>query len=413
MSTATLEVPASSTLNSFSIYTPTRIFFGADQLEAFAKSVAKLGTRAFLVTGGGTVERLGYLAEVVGAFAAEGILVSHFGGIEPNPEAATINRATARLREEGADFVVALGGGSAMDAAKAIAALAVTDEADIWPFVVGEPRAFQLQAALPIVAIPTTAATASEITAFSVISNREKKGKSLLAAEFLKPRVAWLKPEYTVGLSPTTTRDGAADILSHVFENYFLGGSDSAMADRLSEGVMATVLETLPRLLENPNDVKARGNLLWASTLALSDYSTAGRQPSAFVLHYMEHALSGFRPELAHGRGLATLYPAYFRWLLANGRAVDKLAQAGDRLFGLIGSQDETALGFIERFEAWLRENGLYQSLEDLGFSAEEYPAIAEYAVRTYGDGQKLDALGDLPASEIVAIFEATARQGR
>lgn len=413
MSTATLEVLASTALNSFSIYTPTRIFFGGDQLSAFAEATAKLGKKAFLVTGGGTVERLGYLAQVVGALAAAGVSVSHFGGIEPNPEAATINRAAARLREEGADFVVALGGGSSMDAAKAIAALAVTDEPDVWPFVVGEPLAFQLQAALPVVAIPTTAATASEVTPYAVISNREKRGKSLLAAEFLKPLVAWLNPEFTVGLSPTTTRDGAADILSHVFENYFLGGSDSLLADRISEGVMATVLETLPRLLENPNDVRARGNLLWASTLALNEYPIAGRRPSGVVLHYMEHALSGFKPDLAHGRGLATLYPAYFRWLLDQGRAVDKLAQAGTRLFGLTGSEAERAEGFIVNLEGWLRENGLYQSLADLGFSADEYPAIAEYTVRTYGDGEKLDALGDLPASEIVAIFEATDRQGR
>lgn len=412
MSNSTLETPT-STVSSFSIYTPTRIFFGADQLAAFATSAAQLGKRAFLVTGGGTVERLGYLKQVVDAFAAEGVAISHFSGIEPNPESATINRAAARLREEGADFVLALGGGSAMDAAKAIAALAVTHEADIWPFVVGEPRAFELSAALPVVAIPTTAATASEVTPFSVISNRTLKGKSLLAAEFLKPKVAWLNPEYTVGLSPTTTRDGAADILSHIFESYLLGGSDSLLADRYSEGVIETVLTTLPVLLADPNDVKARGNLLWASTLALNDYQSAGRRPSHAILHYIEHALSGFRSELAHGRGLATLYPAYFRWLVANGRATERLAQLGRRLYGIEGTETEQANGFIARFEGWLQENGLYQSLEDLGFSPEEYSAIAEYAVRTYGDGAKLDALGDLPASEIVEIFRGTARQGR
>ena len=412
MSNATLE-PTTSAVNSFSIYTPTRIFFGADQLAPFAQAAAKLGNRAFLVTGGGTVERLGYLKEVADAFAAEGVSISHFSGIEPNPESATINRAVERLRAEGADFVLALGGGSAMDAAKAIAALAVTDEKDIWPFVVGEPRAFELKDALPVVAIPTTAATASEVTPFSVISNRTVKGKSLLAAEFLKPKVAWLNPAYTVGLSPTTTRDGAADILSHIFESYLLGGTDSVIADRYSEGVIDTVLNTLPVLLANPNDLKARGNLLWASTLALNDYQSAGRRPSHAVLHYIEHSLSGFRPELAHGRGLATLYPAYFRWLLAHDRAVDRLAQLGHRIYGLIGSEAEQANGFAERFEGWLRDNGLNQSLEDLGFTPDEYPAIADYAVRTYGDGQKLDALGDLPASEIVEIFRATARQAR
>lgn len=409
---ATLEAPT-ATVNSFSIYTPTRIFFGSDQLSSFASAVAKLGKRGFLVTGGGTVERLGYLEQVTHALSAEGIILSHFSGIEPNPESATIDRAAARLRAEGADFVIALGGGSAMDAAKAIAALAVTDEPSVWPFVAGEPRAFQLDSALPIVAVPTTAATASEVTPYAVISNREAQGKSMIAGEYLKPKVAWLNPAFTVGLSPTTTRDGAADIMSHVLESYLLGGSESKLADRYSEGILETVIETLPALLKDPNDLLARGNLLWASTLALNDYQSAGRRPSHFILHYLEHALSGFQPELAHGRGLATLYPAYFRWLLANGRAVDRLAQLGHRLFGLIGNEEQLAQGFIEGFENWLKANGLYQSLTDLGFDEAQYPAIAEYTLRTYNGGGDLDALGKFTREDIIEIFQGTARQHR
>ncbi|MDB6079025.1 MAG: hypothetical protein JWO82_2772 [Akkermansiaceae bacterium] len=398
-------------MNSFSIYTPTRIFFGADQLTAFAEATAKLGKHAFVVTGGGTVERLGYLGEVSGALEAAGVKTTFFSGIEPNPESATIDRATVELKKAGADFVVAVGGGSVMDASKAIAALAKSGEADIWPFVLGEPKAFQLQGALPIAAVPTTAATASEVTPYAVISNREAKGKSILAAEFLKPLTAWLNPAFTTGLSPTTTRDGAADILSHVFENYLLGGSGSLLADRHSEGVMATVLETLPKLLKNPDDVNLRGNLLWASTLALNDYQVAGRQNSQFVLHSIEHALSGFVPDLAHGRGLATLYPSYFRWLIQQGRAQERFAQLGERLFGLTGDEAAKAEGFIIRFEQWLADNGLLQSLTDLGFHEDDHQAIAEYAVKTYGDGTQLEALGPISVGQIVEIFNGTKRQ--
>jgi alcohol dehydrogenase YqhD (iron-dependent ADH family) len=400
-------------MNSFTIYTPTRLFFGADQLPAFATATARLGRHAFVVTGGGTVERLGFLGEVTAALTAAGLRWTVFRGVEPNPEAATINNAAAQLRTAGADFVVAVGGGSVIDAAKAIAALVHAQEKDIWPFVLGEARAGQLQGALPLAAIPTTAATASEVTPYAVISNRTARGKSVLAAEFLKPLVAWLNPTYTTGLSSTTTRDGAADIFSHVIENYLLGGNDSPLADRYAEGVIATVLETLPRLLAQPTDVAARGSLLWASTLALNDYQNAGRNPAQFVLHSIEHSLSAFHPELAHGRGLATLYPAYFRWLLAHGRAQDRLAQLGARLFGLAGTPAVQAEGFIARFEQWLADNGLLQSLGELGFKDAEFPAIADYAVRTYGDGRQLDALGALPAAEIVAILQATQRQAR
>lgn len=400
-------------MNSFTIHTPTRLFFGGDQLKAFATAAASLGRHAFLVTGGGTVERLGFLGEVTAALTTAGLQLSIFRGIEPNPEAATINRAATEARAAGADFVVALGGGSVIDSAKAIAALVHASETDIWPFVLGEPRAFQLKGALPIAAIPTTAATASEVTPYAVISSRAARGKSILIAEFLKPQAAWLNPAYTTGLSPTTTRDGAADIFSHVIENYLLGGNDSPLADRYAEGVIATVLETLPRLLAQPTDVAARGNLLWASTLALNDYQNAGRTPAQFVLHSIEHSLSAFHPELAHGRGLATLYPAYFRWLLAHGRAQDRLAQLGTRLFALTGTEAARAEGFIARFEQWLSDNGLLQSLGDLGFKDTEFPAIADYAVRTYGDGRQLEALGALPPTEIIAILQATHRQSR
>lgn len=398
-------------MNSFTLYTPTRLFFGADQDSAFAKAAAKHGRHAFLVTGGGSVQKLGYLAQVKKALEGEGLKVTLFSGIEPNPESATINQAAGKLKAAGADFVVALGGGSVMDAAKAIAALAFAGESDIWPFVLGEAKAFQLAGALPIVAIPTTAATASEVTSYAVISNRSARAKSVLGFEFLKPLVSWLNPAFTVKLSARTTQDGAADILSHVFENYLLGGNGAPLADRHTEGIIATVIETLPRLLAEPENLDLRGNLLWASTLALNDYQLAGRAPSQFVLHSMEHALSGFYPELAHGRGLATLYPAYFRWLLAKGRARERLAQLGARIFGLDADEGDAAEGFIEHFEQWLADNDLRQSLTELRIAEKDFPAIAAYAVKVYGDGKQLEALGPLAAADIVEIYEATAAQ--
>lgn len=360
--------------------------------------------------GGGTVERLGFLQPLATALQANGVALTFFRGVEPNPEAATINRAAAQLREMGADFVLAFGGGSTIDAAKSIAALAGSGEEDVWPFVAGGTRAHQLRKALPVVAVPTTAATASEVTPYAIVSNRETGGKSVLIHEFLKPTLAWLNPAFTLALSATVTQDGAADILSHVFESYLLGGDASKLADRYSEAVMATVLETLPLLLADPQDASARADLTWAATLALNDYQSAGRAPADFVLHALEHSLSAKHPELAHGRGLATLYPAYFRWLLQHNRAEQRLAQLGERLFALQGSPAARARGFIARFERWLRDNGLSQSLEQLHISAAEFPRIADYAVTVYGDGTQLNALGPLTRQNIVEIFELTNR---
>jgi alcohol dehydrogenase YqhD (iron-dependent ADH family) len=399
-------------MQSFTLHLPTELHFGADKGAAFAASAAKLGKHAFVVTGSGSVVRLGYLAEVVRLLTEAGVKITQFTGVEPNPEAETVNRATAALRVAGADFVVAVGGGSAMDAAKAIAALAATPgENDIWPFTLGGAKAFQLTTALPLACVATTAATASEITPYAVISHRASNGKSILAHDFIKPRVSWLNPRFTTAVPAIVTSDGASDILSHVFENYLLGGDASPLADRHSEGVILTVIETLPKQLAALADETLRGNLLWASTLALGGFQGAGRSESGFPMHSIEHSMSGVRPELAHGRGLATIYPAYFRWLLAHGRATARFARLGSRIFGLTGDETELARRFVKHFELWLAANGLFQSAASLGFTAADFERIADYTVKTYGNGQSIDALGPITRDEIMQILADTARQ--
>ena len=399
-------------MNSFTIHFPTEIHFGADKGADFAGAAARLGKHAFVVTGGGSVVRLGYLAEVIRLLEQAGVRTTHFAGIESNPEAETVNGATVVLRDAGADFVVAVGGGSAMDAAKAIAALAATPgETDIWPFTLGGAKASQLMGALPLACVATTAATASEVTPYSVISHRASHGKSVLGHDFLKPRVSWLNPSFTVAVPAIVTADGGSDILSHVFENYLLGGAASPLADRHSEGVMLTVLETLPRQLLSLTDEKLRGDLLWASTLALSGFQGVGREGSGFPMHSIEHAMSGVRPELAHGRGLATIYPAYFRWLITQGRATARFAQLGERLFNVSGDETKRALGFVAHFEGWLASVNLRQSAASLGFTSADFIHVADYAVKTYGDGRAIDALGPITRDEIVRILTDTARQ--
>lgn len=403
-------------MNSFTLWNPTRIFFGpgADGKhgEAFAKAVANLGKRALVVSGGGSVKRLGHLDAVIDLLKAAGVTVETFEGVEPNPNAPTVNKAAEKGRAFEADVVVAVGGGSVMDASKAIAALLYTGEKDIWPFVSGQPKAGQLAGAVPVAAVPTTAATASEVTPFAVISYYEHHEKSTLAYDFLKPLAAWINPAFTTEVPKATTADGGADIISHAIENYLLGGGDSPLADGYSETVIRTVIETLPRVLAEPQNVHLRGRLLWASTLALNGYQTAGRNPAEFVLHSMEHALSGKMPDLAHGRGLATLYPSYFRWLCDTGRAPDRLAQLGRAVFGVTEvSTESAAAATIAKFEAWLKECGLYQSLESLGFAAKDYDGIADYCVKVYGKDGLLNALGAMTTADIVAIFEGTFRQ--
>ena len=398
-------------MNPFEIYQPTRILFGDTQLATFTKRCTEFGNRALVVIGGGTVKRLGYLKTVLDSLHENKIETLVFEGIEANPDAETINKAAKAGQDFKADFVLAFGGGSVMDASKAIGGLIYMNEADIWPFTNSEPRSGKMTGSLPIVTIPTTAATASEITAYAVISNRKIKGKQTLGYEFMKPKLSWLNPAFTATLSLETTRDGASDIMSHVFENYILGTDESPIADRYTEMILQTVMETLPKLEMNLLNEDLRGDLLWASDLALNGYQLAGRNMAAFVLHNMEHALSGYQPNLAHGRGLAVLYPAYFKWMIKHDRAVNRFAQLGRRLFGATGNDKSAANLFVDEFSEWLKANGLYQSLSSLDIPVSAFDSIAEYCIRVYGRGKGIEAMGLISKEDIVDMFKMTEEQ--
>ena len=400
-------------MNPFELHIPTRIYYGKEKAGDYFKQLSTYGKKAMVVIGGGSVKKLGYLQEVQQHLDSNDIEHVLFEGIEANPHAQTINRAAAEGKETSVDFIIALGGGSVMDASKAIAGLIHDNLDDIWPYTVGGPKFGPIKGALPVCAIPTTAATASEVTAHAVISNPEVKGKSPVSYPFMKPSASWLNPAYHTSLPITTTRDGASDILSHVFENYLLGGNDSDLADRYSEGVMETVLDTLPKLELDPENEDLRGQLLWASTMALNGMQVAGRDAAPFTLHNLEHALSGENHELAHGRGLAILYPAYFRWLYKHERALDRMALLAKRLFGISdGDQKENAMAFITHFEGWLKQNNLYERLSDQGIASDAFGDVADYAIKTYGGGKdQLAADGPLTREQIIDIFEMTEQQ--
>lgn len=404
-------------MNNFVVHMPTKLFFGKENATNFFSYLKDKSQTILLVTGGSSAKKLGYLDQTLAQLKEAGIEVLQFTGIEPNPLSTTINRAASEYRKQKIDAVLALGGGSVMDASKAIGSLLYmyqngdTSDLDIWDYVLGSKKHTTLPGSLPIFAIPTTAATASEVTPFSVISNLEKKGKAPLAYEFHKPVASLLLPEFTTMLSNTVTRDGASDIMSHVFENYLLGGSEASFTDKYCEAIIKTVVETLPLLTADPLNVKLRGELMWCSTMALNGIQLAGRTPAPFVLHAIEHALSAVKHDLAHGRGLATLYPAYFRWLWNNDRSQDKLAKLGQEVFKLNPKDGLVGLRFIEQFEIWLKENELLQSISSLGFAKEEKEYVADYVIKTYGAGKPLDALGPLTKENILEILELTETQ--
>ena len=175
---------------------------------------------------------------------------------------------------------------------------------------------------------------------------------------------------------------------------------------------MATVLEATPAALDAPDDLGARGDLQWAATLALNGMQYVGRIPTGFPMHSMEHALSGQIPDLAHGRGLAVLYPSFFRWLIDHGRGVERFARLGRVLFDVEEQDDRAAAwAFVDCFSRWLESVGLYESLVDAGVPEEAFEPAARYAAAAYGNGKAIVALGDVTIEDMVAIFRGTKRQ--
>ncbi len=401
-------------MHSFALHMSTKLLFGPEKGTDFYQSMASEGAHTLVVIGGGSVERIGLLEKVLKGLDGAGIKHTVFKGIEPNPVDSTIDRAAAEGAEAGVDRVLAVGGGSVMDASKAIAALIHEKEPHVWPFVTGQPRRGTMKGALPVFTIPTTAATASELTPHAVISKPEEQGKCAISYPFLQPTASWLNPEFHTSLPAHVTADGGADILSHVFENYILGDNASPFADRYSEGVMDTVIDVLPRLLKDLSNVDLRGQLQWVSAMALNSIQVAGRKPTPFPLHAIEHSMSGYHPALAHGRGLATLFPAYFRMLLDREEHIERLAQFGRRVFWVTPQEDRAAaLAGIEALEEWMRSVDLYQSMEDIGIPTEAFDSIAQYAVDVYGNGETVPVSGPWTKDEVIELFNRANEQSK
>lgn len=400
-------------MQNFQLHMPTRIIFGNGEVAQVGPEAAKLGRHALLVTGRGSARRTGALDRVLTSLQQAGVARTLFEGIEPNPRADTVDRAAAVAREAGCDLVVALGGGSSMDAAKAIATVAVSGRPST-DYLAGHASGhwrelLPVREALPVIAVPTLAATGSEANSGGVITDWETRTKSVISGPALFPRVAILDPELTYTVPRGYTADGCADIFTHLYEPYLTSAEGAFVQDQISEGLMRAVVRYSRVALERPDDPEARANLLWASTLALIGIAQAGRG-GTFPVHSMEHTLSGHY-DISHGRGLAILGPAYFRRVVLQDRP-QRLARLGREVFGggagVTAADDPAAAEqAIAAIEAWYRDIGVYSTLRDAGIPRDALPVMAEDTIRVAGRGQDfIRATRPLKAADVLQVYE-------
>ncbi|MBI3595446.1 MAG: iron-containing alcohol dehydrogenase [Nitrospirae bacterium] len=376
-------------MDNFVLHNPTRIVFGAGAVDRTGQEVKEWGRKAFIVTGKTAVRRFGILDRVVKSLKSAGVESVVYDQIESNPRTGSIDSAAVVVRKNQCDFVIGLGGGSPMDAAKGIAALA-TQDGSIWDYIKSGPGPHRtITNALPVMTIPTFAGSGSEVNSYGVVTHWDLRQKAVFASDLLHPKVAIVDPALTQTVSPSSTGEGGIDMLCHLLESYFTGNDNSPVQDRLTESLVSVVVDNLGKAIENGNDPEARTALSWTSTLALSGYIDSGREGS-FPLHWIEHALSGHY-DIPHGRGLAILLPRLVAFTLES-RPV-RYAQLAKRVFGpyVVGtgrSHLEAAHIFHQELIKWMKGIGMYSSLKDFGIDDALFEKMADDTIHLYGKGR-------------------------
>jgi hypothetical protein len=361
-------------MDNFQFYSPTEFVFGKGTENEAGKYVKKHGgSKVLLHFGGGSAEKSGLLGRIRKSLSDAGISFTELGGVKPNPRDTLVYEGIDLCRNEGVDFILAVGGGSVIDSAKAIA-MGVPYNGDFWDFYCGKSP----EKALPVATVLTIAAAGSEGSGDSVITKEEGGLKRGAGSDLIRPKFSIMNPELTCTLPPYQTACGATDIMAHVFERYFTNTTEVEITDRLCEAVLLTMIRETPRVIADPANYQARANIMWAGTVAHTNIVGVGREQD-WNSHGIEHELSALY-DCAHGAGLAVIMPAWMEFVCSH-RDPMRFAQAAVRVWGCqmdFCDPGKTAMEGISRFRKFLREIGMPINFEELGAKAEDIPALVD-----------------------------------
>lgn len=386
-------------MNNFNFCVPTDIRFGRDQIECLPEELKKYGKRVLLVYGGGSIKRTG-LYEKIQTLLKE-FEIYELSGIEPNPKLTSVRKGVALCEEHKIDVVLAVGGGSCIDASKHIACGAFY-EGDPWDLVLDRSK---VTGALPIAVVLTICATGSEMNSGAVISNEETNEKLEINTPLLYPALSICDPTYLYTLPAKQTAAGTVDIMSHVFEQYFQPNDGAYLTDRLAEAVLKTCIHYGPIALKEPENYEARSNLMWSSTVGLNHLLTVGKG-GAWSVHPMEHELSAFY-DITHGVGLAILTPAWMRYVLSD-ETVARFAMYARNVWDIEETDPYRAAQLaIDKTEEFFISLGMPSTLREVGIDHSRFAEMAEEAVRTSGIASR--SYVHLAKEDIVKIFEMCA----
>ncbi len=369
-------------MESFTFYSPTYFAFGKDQENDVGKYTRRFGGSKVLVHyGGGSVVRSGLIDRVKASLVKEGLEYIELGGVMPNPRSGLVYKGIDLCRKENVDFVLAVGGGSTIDSAKAIAA-GVLYDGDFWDFYQGK----EITEALPVGTILTIAAAGSEGSPDTVITNENGMHKRGARGEAVRPAFSILNAALTQTLPAYQTACGITDIMAHLFERYFTATQDVEVTDRMIEGLLLAMIHEAPIAMEDPNNYQARANIMWAGMMAHNNSCGVGRTQD-WASHDIEHELSAIY-DCAHGAGLAVVFPAWMTYVYKHG--INRFAQLAVRVWGCqmdFEHPEVTAKAGIKALKAFFKSIGMPVNFAELGAKEEDIEKMARNAC--WGDGRQ------------------------
>lgn len=380
---------------------PTKVYFGHDAMSHIHEELPRWGKNVLLVYGGGSIKESGIYDKVVDEIRKAGVSAYEISGVKPNPELPLAVKGARFCREAGIDLILAVGGGSVIDTAKVIAGSALY-EGDPWELV--KSRA-QISRALPLLAIPTMAATGSEMNSCAVITNPDTHEKLGWTTEALRPKISFLDPKNTFTVPPAQTAFGSADILSHILEVYLNRAEGFDAMDGFMESMMRSVIRWAPLAMADGANEEARANLLWNSEWAINDLIDRGHSVS-WSCHALEHELSAFYP-VPHGLGLAILTPAFMEYVL-NEDTAPRLARFAARVMRVKEGKNEmkTARKGIKKLRKFFRKAlSLPGSLSEIGMDDALFEDMAAHAMAWKGEDGILHGFTPLTEEDLLAIY--------
>lgn len=391
-------------MQNFTYCAPTKVVFGRGVEEQIGPELRACGASRVLVHfGGGSVKKNGLLDKVTASLTAAGLTYVELGGVQPNPKLSFIHEGIALCRKEKVDFILAVGGGSVIDSAKAIGVGLATGN-DPWQYASTgtHPEANEV---FPVGTVLTIAAAGSEMSNSDVITNDlvtpwVKQG---ITSETVRPVVSFLNPENTFTVSKFQTGCGIVDIMMHTMERYVTGQADCQLTERIAEALLVSVREAGRVAIAHPDDYEARATLMWASSLSHNDLTGCGKIRK-FPVHKLEHPISALHDSVSHGAGLSVLFPAWAQYVMQYD--IPKFAQLANRVWDCpmdFDHPERTAQAGIQAMKRYFTEIGMPTRMSELGLTPDDYDAIID--LTTAGGTKPVKSYIDLGPDEIRAIY--------